>query len=65
MGEHAYHLAGELSYGHQRRVEVMRALALDPVLLLLDEPVAGMNDAEAEELGDVFRELATAGWPSS
>jgi branched-chain amino acid transport system ATP-binding protein len=52
--------AGALSYGHQRRVEVMRALASDPQFLLLDEPVAGMNDVEANELGAVVRELASA-----
>ena len=51
MSEYADHLAGELSYGHQRRVEIMRALALEPAVLLLDEPVAGMNDTEADELG--------------
>ena len=51
MSEYADQLAGELSYGHQRRVEIMRALALEPAVLLLDEPVAGMNDIEAEELG--------------
>jgi branched-chain amino acid transport system ATP-binding protein len=61
MGEYAHHLAGELSYGHQRRVEIMRALALGPAVLLLDEPVAGMNDSEAEELGQIFRRLAQRG----
>jgi branched-chain amino acid transport system ATP-binding protein len=61
MSEYANRLAGELSYGHQRRVEIMCALALEPGVLLLDEPVAGMNDAEAEELGRIFRELAAGG----
>lgn len=53
--------AGKLSYGDQRRVEIMRALAMDPKILLLDEPVAGMNDVEAAELGRVFMEVATSG----
>jgi branched-chain amino acid transport system ATP-binding protein len=53
--------AGGLSYGHQRRVEIMRALAASPRLLLLDEPVAGMNDVEAETLGVIFRRLADDG----
>jgi len=53
--------AGGLSYGHQRRVEMMRALAAAPSVLLLDEPVAGMNDVEAEELGSIFREVARSG----
>ena len=61
MSEYANRLAGELSYGHQRRVEIMRALALEPGVLLLDEPVAGMNDPEAEELGRIFRKLAAGG----
>jgi branched-chain amino acid transport system ATP-binding protein len=61
MSEYAAHLAGELSYGHQRRVEIMRALALEPTVLLLDEPVAGMNDTEAEALGRIFRKLAARG----
>lgn len=52
------HLAGNLSYGHQRRIEMMRALAMKPKLLLLDEPVAGMNDVEAASLGEIFREIA-------
>ncbi|AWJ93933.1 ABC transporter ATP-binding protein (plasmid) [Azospirillum baldaniorum] len=53
--------AGSLSYGHQRRVEMMRALATEPRLLLLDEPVAGMNDVEADALGRIFAELAGSG----
>ncbi|MBF9033528.1 ATP-binding cassette domain-containing protein [Rhodobacterales bacterium HKCCE2091] len=55
------HPAGSLSYGHQRRVEMMRALAADPQLLLLDEPVAGMNEAESAELARIFRELTDEG----
>jgi len=61
MAGYADFLAGELSYGHQRRVEIMRALALEPNVLLLDEPAAGMNDVEAAELGVVFRRLAGRG----
>ena len=57
----ADHPAGALAYGHQRRVEMARAVASDPSILLLDEPVAGMNDTEAGELGSVFRSLAGAG----
>ncbi|MWB78196.1 ATP-binding cassette domain-containing protein [Pseudooceanicola sp. 216_PA32_1] len=53
--------AGSLSYGHQRRIEMMRALATEPRLLLLDEPVAGMNDAEAYKLAAIFREVADDG----
>lgn len=61
MARYAEHDAGGLAYGHQRRVEVMRALASDPSLILLDEPVAGMNDVEAGELGEIFRGLARDG----
>jgi len=55
LGEHAERLAGTLSYGQQRRVEIARALAGRPSLLLLDEPAAGMNEAESEELFDTVR----------
>ena len=61
MAHQARQLAGTLAYGHQRRVEMMRALATGPRLLLLDEPVAGMNDVEAAALGTVFRGLAADG----
>ena len=61
MTQFAEHRATTLSYGHQRRIEMMRALAMNPRLLLLDEPVAGMNDMEAESLGKIFREVADQG----
>lgn len=61
MDAYADHLAGNLSYGHQRRVEMMRALAARPSLVLLDEPAAGMNDVEADALGGIFRELVDQG----
>lgn len=61
MTKFAQHRAGTLSYGHQRRIEMMRALAMKPKLLLLDEPVAGMNDAEAEGLGKIFCDVANEG----
>jgi branched-chain amino acid transport system ATP-binding protein len=53
--------AGELPYGFQRRLEIARAMATNPKVLLLDEPVAGMNDVEAAGLGRIFREIAAGG----
>ncbi len=48
--EQSSHIAKSLPYGHQRRLEIARALATRPDFLLLDEPAAGMNDAETEAL---------------
>jgi branched-chain amino acid transport system ATP-binding protein len=50
-------VARQLSYGDQRRLEIARALASDPKLLLLDEPTAGMNFSEARFLMDLLRRL--------
>ena len=50
LEEHADDLAGSLPYGAQRRLEIARALATNPSLLLLDEPAAGMNPSETAEL---------------
>ncbi len=53
--------ASNLSYGEQRRLEISRALASEPKMLLLDEPAAGMNGAEKEELTETIRRIAAQG----
>ena len=57
----AEQLARNLSYGHQRRLEIARALATGPRLLLLDEPAAGMNESECEELIGLIRRIRDQG----
>lgn len=53
--------AGELSYGDRRRVEIARALASEPQLLLLDEPAAGMNFTEKGRLSDLILQIRNSG----
>ena len=55
LDKEADQLAGNLPYGKQRKLEIARALATDPKLLLLDEPAAGMNPNETQELMDTIR----------
>lgn len=57
LGDKASELAGNLAYGEQRRLEIARALATKPKLLLLDEPAAGMNPQETKELVQLIRKL--------
>jgi branched-chain amino acid transport system permease protein len=61
LGRFADVSAGQLPYGPQRRLEVARALALDPALLVLDEPAAGLNPAEVGEFTDLIRKIRDTG----
>ncbi len=61
LAQHAERPAGALSYGDQRRLEIARAMAPDPRLLLLDEPAAGMNPAETAALAVLVRRLRELG----
>ena len=57
LGEVAQETASSLPYGKQRYLEIARALATEPRLLLLDEPAAGMNPQETEDLSDFIRSI--------
>lgn len=52
-------VAGNLPYGYQRRLEIARAIALQPKVLLLDEPAAGMNEEESNQLLDMIKQVRT------
>ncbi|WP_321470484.1 ABC transporter ATP-binding protein [Halarcobacter sp.] len=54
----ATHPTGDLSYGNQRKVEMARALAANPELLILDEPAAGLNENETKELTEIIRDIS-------
>ncbi len=61
LGKVANELAKNLPYGDQRRLEIARALAAEPTLLLLDEPAAGMNPQESQALNALVRKVRAAG----
>lgn len=59
--EKRHHLSGSLSYGQQRKLEIARALASNPKLILLDEPAAGMNGKEIDDLSEYLLSLNQQG----
>jgi branched-chain amino acid transport system permease protein len=61
LADRAHELAGSLPLGTQRILEIARALAADPVLLVLDEPAAGLRRKEKQALGDLLRKLRDEG----
>ena len=61
LGGMAEQKAGSLPYGKKRLLEIARGLALDPVLMLLDEPAAGMNGGEADELIKIIKKMKSDG----
>jgi ABC-type branched-subunit amino acid transport system ATPase component len=62
LWEYRNELAKNLPYGKQRLLEIARALATNPKLLILDEPSSGLNDKESEELMELLKKLVTEGF---
>jgi branched-chain amino acid transport system ATP-binding protein len=60
LGDHLHRPVSQLSYGDQKRVDVARALATEPRLLMLDEPAAGMNDAETLVMAETITDIRDA-----
>ncbi len=61
IAEYAHERATNLPYGHQRRVEIARALATDPKIVLLDEPAAGLNEVETTQLRETLLKIRDSG----
>lgn len=61
LEDQAFKPADQLSYGDQKKVELARALAAEPKMMLLDEPVAGLNPAETEHLGELILKIREQG----
>jgi len=61
LGDRAEETIPSFSYGHQRLIEIARALAANPTVLLLDEPAAGLNSGEKKALHDLLDRIAAAG----
>ncbi|OQB47731.1 MAG: Lipopolysaccharide export system ATP-binding protein LptB [Firmicutes bacterium ADurb.Bin153] len=62
LSEYKYHYATSLSYGLQRRLEIARAMASSPELILLDEPAAGMNEMETDALTAFIKQINKLGY---
>lgn len=58
LSQYATTPTGDLSYGNQRKVEMARALAANPELLILDEPAAGLNENETKELTEIIKQIS-------
>jgi len=61
LGDSTEHLARNMPYGNQRRLEIARALATDPKLVLLDEPTAGMNPLETRQASELIFKIRDTG----
>ena len=61
LSDNPYYYGTDLPYGKQRRLEIARAIASDPEVLMFDEPAAGMNEGETADLTGFIREIREAG----